>query len=228
MECGGKRSATPLWLESLVLRWIRHKHKPKRRRAALAAALHGRGWFCTAETQAKAASRCACRRTPWQRLVLYRRNTSQSGVALRLPPHSMAEAGFVPQKHKPKRRRAALAAALHGRGWFCTAETQAKAASRCACRRTPWQRLVLYRRNTSQSGVALRLPPHSMAEAGFVPQKHKPKRRRASLAAALHGRGWFCTAETQAKRRRAALAAALHITIPAMGCIRRIRSTSRC
>src|SRR6266478_9716904 len=101
MECGGKRSATPLWLESLVLRWIRHKHKPKRRRAALAAALHGRGWFCTAETQAKAASRFACRRTPWQRLVLYRRNTSQSGVALRLPPHSMAEAGFVPQKHKP-------------------------------------------------------------------------------------------------------------------------------
>src|SRR5437879_12941340 len=40
MECGGKRSATPLWLEGLVLRWIRHKHKPKRRRASLAAALH--------------------------------------------------------------------------------------------------------------------------------------------------------------------------------------------
>src|SRR5438445_9140573 len=40
MECGGKRSATPLWLERLVLRWIRHKHKPKRRRASLAAALH--------------------------------------------------------------------------------------------------------------------------------------------------------------------------------------------
>src|SRR5437868_4613382 len=39
MECGGKRSATPLWLERLVLRWIRHKHKPKRRRASLAAAL---------------------------------------------------------------------------------------------------------------------------------------------------------------------------------------------
>ena len=40
MECGGKRSATPLWLERLALRWIRHKHKPKRRRASLAAALH--------------------------------------------------------------------------------------------------------------------------------------------------------------------------------------------
>src|SRR5438309_9117959 len=40
MECGGKRSATPLWLEKLVLRWIWHKHKPKRRRASLAAALH--------------------------------------------------------------------------------------------------------------------------------------------------------------------------------------------
>src|SRR6266581_1698050 len=40
MECGGKRSATPLWLERLVLRWIRHKHKPKRPRASLAAALH--------------------------------------------------------------------------------------------------------------------------------------------------------------------------------------------
>src|SRR5437667_986785 len=40
MECGGKRSATPLWLERLVLRWIRHKRKPKRRRASLAAALH--------------------------------------------------------------------------------------------------------------------------------------------------------------------------------------------
>src|SRR5438445_11201749 len=40
VECGGKRSATPLWLERLVLRWIRHKHKPKRRRASLAAALH--------------------------------------------------------------------------------------------------------------------------------------------------------------------------------------------
>ena len=36
----GKRSATPLWLERLALRWIRHKHKPKRRRASLAAALH--------------------------------------------------------------------------------------------------------------------------------------------------------------------------------------------
>src|SRR6266436_3533042 len=102
MECGGKRSATPLWLESLVLRWIRHKHKPKRRRAALAAALHGRGWFCTSETQAKAASRFACRRTPWQRLVLYRRNTSQSGVALRLPrlpPHSI-ELDSQRQTHK--------------------------------------------------------------------------------------------------------------------------------
>src|SRR5438552_17810660 len=40
MECGGKRSATPLWLERLVLRWIWHKHQPKRRRASLAAALH--------------------------------------------------------------------------------------------------------------------------------------------------------------------------------------------
>src|SRR6266568_6755724 len=40
MECGGKRSATPLWLERLVLRWIRYKQKPKRRRASLAAALH--------------------------------------------------------------------------------------------------------------------------------------------------------------------------------------------
>src|SRR5438876_9944972 len=40
MECGGKRSATPLWIERLVLRWIRHKPKPKRRRASLAAALH--------------------------------------------------------------------------------------------------------------------------------------------------------------------------------------------
>src|SRR5438128_11707978 len=40
MECGGKRSATPLWLERLVLKWIRHKPKPKRRRASLAAALH--------------------------------------------------------------------------------------------------------------------------------------------------------------------------------------------
>src|SRR5438105_1901516 len=40
MECGGKRSATPLWLERLVLRWIGHKPKPKRRRASLAAALH--------------------------------------------------------------------------------------------------------------------------------------------------------------------------------------------
>src|SRR5207249_8245030 len=40
MECGGNRSATPLWLERLVLRWIRHKHQPKRRRASLAAALH--------------------------------------------------------------------------------------------------------------------------------------------------------------------------------------------
>ncbi len=69
------------------------------------------------------------------------------------------------------------------------ARKRGKAASRFACRRTPWQRLVLYLRNTSQSGVALRLPPHSMAEAGFVPQKHKPKRRRAALAAlaaALH------------------------------------------
>src|SRR5881296_1756660 len=41
MECGGKRSVTPLWLERLVLGWIRHKHKPKRRRASLAAALPG-------------------------------------------------------------------------------------------------------------------------------------------------------------------------------------------
>jgi len=40
MECGGKRSATPLWLGRLVLRWIQHKHKEKRRRASLAAALH--------------------------------------------------------------------------------------------------------------------------------------------------------------------------------------------
>src|SRR5438445_11284650 len=40
MECGGKRSATPLWLERFVLRWLGHKHKPKRRRASLAAALH--------------------------------------------------------------------------------------------------------------------------------------------------------------------------------------------
>src|SRR5437879_3324706 len=40
MECGGKRSATPLWLVRLVLRAIRHKDKPKRRRASLAAALH--------------------------------------------------------------------------------------------------------------------------------------------------------------------------------------------
>ena len=39
MECGGKRSATPLWLESRVLRSIQHK-QPKRRRASLAAALH--------------------------------------------------------------------------------------------------------------------------------------------------------------------------------------------
>src|SRR5947207_2634147 len=39
-QCGGKRSATPLWLERLVLKWIRHKHQPKRRRASLAAALH--------------------------------------------------------------------------------------------------------------------------------------------------------------------------------------------
>jgi len=36
MECGGKRSATPLWLE----RWSDTKHKPQRRRASLAAALH--------------------------------------------------------------------------------------------------------------------------------------------------------------------------------------------
>src|SRR6266581_9736472 len=40
MECGGKRSATRLWLERLVLRWIRYKQEPKRRRASLAAALH--------------------------------------------------------------------------------------------------------------------------------------------------------------------------------------------
>src|SRR5439155_14574040 len=40
MECGGKRSATPLWLERIVLGWVWHKHKPKRRRASLAAALH--------------------------------------------------------------------------------------------------------------------------------------------------------------------------------------------
>src|SRR5947209_374362 len=40
LSLGGKRSATPLWLERLVLRWIRHKHKPRRRRASLAAALH--------------------------------------------------------------------------------------------------------------------------------------------------------------------------------------------
>src|SRR5437868_9111925 len=39
-QCGGKRSATPLWLERLGLIWIRHKHKPKRRRASLAVALH--------------------------------------------------------------------------------------------------------------------------------------------------------------------------------------------
>jgi len=39
MECGGKRSATPLWLE-VGFEMVRHKHKPKRRRASLAAALH--------------------------------------------------------------------------------------------------------------------------------------------------------------------------------------------
>src|SRR5207245_3302073 len=39
MECGGKRSATPLWLERLEID--------------------------SAQTQAKAASRFACRRTPY-------------------------------------------------------------------------------------------------------------------------------------------------------------------
>ncbi len=37
MECGGKRSATPLWLPRLVLTY--DTNKPKRRRASLAAAL---------------------------------------------------------------------------------------------------------------------------------------------------------------------------------------------
>src|SRR5438874_13122374 len=38
MECGGTRSATPLWLEAPLE--IRHKHKLKRCRASLSAALH--------------------------------------------------------------------------------------------------------------------------------------------------------------------------------------------
>jgi len=39
MECGGKRSATPLWLV-FVSYHLKTNLKPKRRRASLAAALH--------------------------------------------------------------------------------------------------------------------------------------------------------------------------------------------
>jgi hypothetical protein len=41
LECGGKRSATPLSQAAVILRSIRQHHpQPKRRRASLAAALH--------------------------------------------------------------------------------------------------------------------------------------------------------------------------------------------
>src|SRR6266478_4187281 len=40
MECGGKRSATPLWLVFVPYPSPRRASQPKRRRASLAAALH--------------------------------------------------------------------------------------------------------------------------------------------------------------------------------------------
>ncbi len=40
MECGGKRSATPLWLVFVSYPSQDQPLKPKRRRASLAAALH--------------------------------------------------------------------------------------------------------------------------------------------------------------------------------------------
>jgi len=40
MECGGKRSATPLWLVFVPYPSQDEPLKPKRRRASLAAALH--------------------------------------------------------------------------------------------------------------------------------------------------------------------------------------------
>ena len=40
MECGGKRSATPLWLVFVQYASQGEPLKPKRRRASLAAALH--------------------------------------------------------------------------------------------------------------------------------------------------------------------------------------------
>src|SRR6266446_2136262 len=54
MECGGKRSATPLLDCRSIAACIEDKHKPKRRRAPLAAALHNGNWrpiahFCVSE-----------------------------------------------------------------------------------------------------------------------------------------------------------------------------------
>src|SRR5436309_2237370 len=46
MECGGKRSATPLWLEFVPAPSQDPPLKPKRRRASLAAALHSHADLC--------------------------------------------------------------------------------------------------------------------------------------------------------------------------------------
>src|SRR5437588_7270331 len=45
MECGGKRSATPLWLVFVPYPSQDEPLKPKRRRASLAAALHKVAWL---------------------------------------------------------------------------------------------------------------------------------------------------------------------------------------
>src|SRR6266404_9248813 len=46
MECGGKRSATPLWLVLVPYPPQDEPLKPKRRRASLAAALHSYAGLC--------------------------------------------------------------------------------------------------------------------------------------------------------------------------------------
>src|SRR5205807_9782815 len=60
MECGGKRSATPLWLVSCVSSED-EALKPKRRRASLAAALHNVPEREGFEFRTVGASRCVGR-----------------------------------------------------------------------------------------------------------------------------------------------------------------------
>src|SRR6266581_8152288 len=79
MECGGKRSATPLWLVFVSYSSQNQPLKPKRRRASLAAALHRVPGRDTPEFEWR------CGLASWQLNALRSRGIARD--ALRLADH---------------------------------------------------------------------------------------------------------------------------------------------